>query len=190
MTDVTDPFVVIIAFALRVFAILCLCRFAFQLVKVDAYNPLTGAVVRITDPLLKPIRSVLPRSLRIDLASILVASLSYGVVYALHFMSNEEVSSIVLKSFGLGFYEAIDSVLWIFVIAIFIVVVASWFAPRSSSPGLLVARSLADPLLRKISQLLPPMGGLDLSPMVVMLTFMLIRQFIMPPLRAILSGGL
>lgn len=187
MTDVTNPFVVIISFALRIFAILCLCRFAFQLVKTDASNPFTGAVVRITDPLLKPIRSILPRSSRIDLASILVASLSYAVVYALYSM-NMGMSLVVLKSLGLGFYEAVDSVLWIFVIAIFIVVIASWFAPHSASPGLLAARSLADPLLRKISQLLPPMGGLDLSPMVIMLAFMLIRQFVLPPLKAILGG--
>jgi YggT family protein len=59
--------------------------------------------------------------------------------------------------------------LWLFIIAILIRVAFSWVAPNASNPALRFAVTLTEPVLGPVRHRLPPVSGMDLSPLVVML---------------------
>jgi YggT family protein len=68
---------------------------------------------------------------------------------------------------------------WIFLIAIFLSIVMSWIAPNVYSPAANIAREVAEPLLSPARRILPPLGGLDLSPMITILVLFLIQSFVL-----------
>jgi len=74
----------------------------------------------------------------------------------------------------------IHQVLDIYTFALFILVILSWVAPYSRTPVALLIHQLCDPLMRPVRRLLPPIGGLDFSVMVVMLIIYMLGRFIIP----------
>ena len=142
-----------------------LLRLLLQWSRADFRNPLARAIVQLTNPVIVPLRRLLPAIGRIDTASCLAV-----VVFALL-----EVS---VPSFFSGFgappllvwlraaaIEILRTTLWTYFFAIFLYAMLSLVAPGAYSPaqGLLVA--LCEPVLRPFRRVIPPLGGLDLSPL-------------------------
>ena len=76
-------------------------------------------------------------------------------------------------------------VLNIFLFAIIIRVILSWVNPDPYNPAVSLLARLTDPLMLPAQRLLPPMGGIDLSPMVVMIVLVLLQMLLLPPLLAL-----
>jgi YggT family protein len=76
----------------------------------------------------------------------------------------------------------------VFVYAIIIVVVLSWVAPGAYNPATRILHSLTAPLLGRAQRLVPPMGGLDLSPLIALLALELSRRLVLAPLRDLAAG--
>ena len=149
-------------------------RFLFQLVQADFYNPLCQLVVKVTDPVLQPCRKLLPTTGRYDMAALLMAC----VVQALFILLKMEMTGVVLPHAAvasLTVYMVIKAILDLYTFALFILVIASWVAPGSYNPGLSLLHQLTEPLCSRVRKVLPPMGGLDFSVMVVMLSIFFIK---------------
>ena len=84
--------------------------------------------------------------------------------------------------------ELVDLLIMVFLIAILIQVILSWVNPGTYSPATTLLHALTEPLLAPARRLIPPISGLDLSPMVVMIGLYLLRMLILPPLQ-ILFGS-
>ena len=170
-----------------VYAMLVLLRFLLQWVRADFYNPLSQFIVKATKPPLNPLRRVIPSFAGLDMASLVLA----WVV-----MTLEQLAILAIG--GLGFQptaasllaipEVISLIINIFLFAILIGVIISWITPGSYNPAVSLIHSLTEPLLRPVRRRLPDMGGLDLSPMVVMVGLVLLEMLLIPPLRAALGG--
>ena len=76
----------------------------------------------------------------------------------------------------------------VFLFSILIQVIISWINPGNYNPVLSLIHSLTEPLLRPARRLIPPISGLDLSPMVVMIGLTLLKMLLLPPLR-LLTGS-
>jgi YggT family protein len=155
-------------------AILWLVVFAFlmrvilQVVRADFRNAIAQAIVRITNPLVLPLRRVIPPLGKFDAAS-LVALLLVEFAAAAILLS---LSGFTLEPAGLVRFALIDllrNVLQFYLVAIIIYVILSWVAPGTYSPAGALLASICEPLLAPVRRVIPPIGGLDLSALFVLI---------------------
>ena len=152
-----------------------LLRFILQAVRADFYNPITQAIVRITDPVLKPTRKLIPPISGLDVASLLITLLLQLALVFLLFYGISPVTAVVLASFRL-----LNQVLTFYFFTMFIVVILSWVAPGSRHPGAELVHQVTEPVLAPFRRLIPPVGGLDLSIMVAFLVLIVLRDYLLP----------
>lgn len=158
-----------------------LLRFLLQIAQADFYNPITQIVVRFTEPGVKLFRRFVPGIRGVDLSSLVYALVvQMAAMAALVFLSNIQMpgpgliltwSLVGLLSFVLNIY------FW----GIIISIVASFLAPFSTHPALVLVRQLTEPVMAPFRRLIPPMGGLDLSPIFVFLALQIIRVVLIAP---------
>ncbi|HEY6453145.1 MAG TPA: YggT family protein [Steroidobacteraceae bacterium] len=142
-----------------------LLRLLLQWSRADFRNPLARSIVHLTNPVIVPLRRLLPAIGRVDTASCVAV-----VVFALLKVS----VSWLLSGFGpppaliwlrLTAVEIVRTVLWTYFFAIFLYAMLSLVAPGVYSPAQSVLVSLCEPILRPIRRVIPVLGGLDLSPL-------------------------
>lgn len=162
--------------------VLFVLRFLVQLLRTDYYNPLTQTVLRLSDPLLEPLRRVLPAGRRLDCASLLAA----WAVQGLRLLLLSGLAGAWPPAGGLLVLAAaqlIQLILHVFSFAILAVVILSWINPFSPPPASRVFHELSEPLLRPIRRFLPPLAGLDLSPLLALVLLQLLALLVVEPLR-------
>lgn len=178
----------ILSFAVSVFALFSLLRFLLQLSKANFYSPIVDAIKRITDPALQPLRKFLPASGQIDLASLIAALVLYSFSEFLMIarIGGDALSIYPIWSFPWnGAVEALNFSVWIYNVAILISVIMSWVAPNVYSPAAELARQLSEPVLAPIRKFLPTMSGFDFSPMVAMFILITVVSYVVPYLKFI-----
>lgn len=167
-----------ITFILEMVTFVFVARFLLQACRVDFYNPISQGLVKITDPVLRPVRMVLPGYRNLDfaafLAAVLVQVLLITSLAALHgaYLGN----GVVI--FAQAVLRVIMLCIQIFWWSILIVIIAGWIAPGSYHPALALLQQITEPLLAPARRLLPPMGGLDFSPIVVFLILGVIERIL------------
>ena len=171
----------ILTFVLGIFGLLCLLRFLLQLSGANILNPLVGVFAKVTNPVLQPLRKILPKNRLIDFSSGLAVLAIHTVIAFLSVPGIIKVGAYHLAIF-IGVLMSIRATCWVYIIAIILTVVMSWLAPNVYSPATELARVLTEPILRPIRKVLPSMAGFDFSPMLatIGLFFVLytIRQFL------------
>lgn len=145
------------------FLILVILRFFLQLARADYYNQYSQAITKITNPLLIPIRRVIPGFFGVDLASVVLALLVQVVVGELIFFIAAQQFFNPLSLIIWGALGILKITTYIGFVLILILVVSSFVAPFSHNPALVLVRQLTDPMLRPIRNVIPSAGGLDFS---------------------------
>jgi YggT family protein len=142
-----------------------LARLLLQLTRADFRNPISQAIVRLTNPLVLPLRRVLPPIGKLDSASVvavlLVTAVEVGCLFALHGVG---VPSPLAWARAM-LVEICRTLLWTYFYAIFLYALLSLIAPGGYSPLQSVLAALCEPVLRPIRRLIPSVAGLDLSPL-------------------------
>lgn len=174
-------FLVDTLFGLYMLAILL--RFLFQLVRADFYNPFSQALVRITNPALLPLRRMIPGLYGLDLAAVvllLIVGCLKNYLKLLIIGFSPRIVGLLVYSVA----ELLQATLYVFIVAIFVRVLLSWVVPygyQNPITGLLT--SLTEPLMRPARRLLPPLGGLDLSPIGALILLYLTLIIAVQPLK-------
>ncbi|HYB34296.1 MAG TPA: YggT family protein [Steroidobacteraceae bacterium] len=142
-----------------------LARLLLQWTRADFRNPLCQAVVRVTNPLILPLRRVLPPIGKLDTASViavlLVAMVDVACLFALH---GSGIPGPLLWIRPV-LTEIARTLLWTYFYSIFLYALLSLIAPGGYSPLQSVLTTLCEPVLRPIRRVLPSVAGLDLSPL-------------------------
>jgi YggT family protein len=142
-----------------------LLRLFLQWTRADFRNPISQAVVRLTNPLVMPLRRILPPVGKVDTASVvavaIVALVEVAIVYAVHGYPMP-TPLIWLREAAINI---VRTTLWTYFYAIFLYAVLSLIAPGDYSPVQSLLTSLCEPVLRPFRRLIKPIGGLDLSPL-------------------------
>lgn len=178
--DNAGVFLVNVLFGLYILAIML--RFLFQLVRADFYNPISQAIVAATNPLLRPLRRWIPPLKHVDTAS-LVLMLVVQMLNTLLVLLIARGGGALAGIFVVSVAELLQKALYVFLFAILVLVIASWIAPGSYNAALDLLRSLSRPVLEPVQRLIPPIGGLDLSPLVALVLLQLIAMLVIAPLR-------
>ena len=153
---------------LKTFAFFCLLRFLFQLAGANHFNPLVSAFAKVTNPVLQPLRQILPKHRLIDFSSGL-AVIVLHIVIAFLGIPDALKTGVAHLVILIGVLQSIQLTCWVFIIAIILTVVMSWIAPNVYSPATELARVLTEPILRPLRKFLPAMAGFDFSPMLAMM---------------------
>lgn len=157
ITTITDLYVTAI-----------LLRLLLQWVKADFYNPLSQFLVKVTNPVLVPARRVIPSIGSLDTASVVV-------ILLLELIQLIIISQIGQSDFGLAFLlifavkKMIFSLLMTYFVLIIARVIISWVASQSRHPLIPLIYQLTDPVLKPVSKLIPPIAGVDLSPLIALI---------------------
>jgi YggT family protein len=142
-----------------------LARLLLQLTRADFRNPLCQGIVKLTNPLVLPLRRVLPPLGKVDTASVvavvLVAVVKVGSVYWLTDMPPPPALAWVRAVAT----EIARTVLWTYFYAIVLYALLSMIAPGGYSPLQSLLTSVCEPVLRPIRRMIPGISGLDLSPL-------------------------
>lgn len=171
-------FLVETLFGLYILAVLL--RFLFQLVRADFYNPISQFLVTVTNPPLRPLRRLIPGLWGIDLAAVvLLVALTVLKLYVLLFLAGQSARPAGVLVLAIA--DLLDTTIWVFIIALLIRVVLSWVNPGGYNPALGLLHRLTEPLMRPARRLIPPVGGLDLSPIAVFILLYLARLLIVAP---------
>lgn len=161
-----------------------LLRFLLQVSRADFYNPITQIIVRVTDPGVLVLRRFIPGFRGIDFATLVFAFLAESLLICALIM----LAGIALPGIGLivtwAFAGILNFILNIYFWALLVSIVASFIAPFSDHPALVLLRQLTEPVMAPFRRLLPSMGGLDLSPIFVFLCIQIIRIVVVLPLGA------
>ncbi len=175
MTALADIFVYLVYVFFGLYLMAMLLRFLLQLTRADFYNPISQTLVKLTNPLVIPLRRILPGYGGIDLASLLVAlilqMLMIALLIALQTGTMLPVLPLMMASLiGLAAY-----LVKIYFFAILAMIILSWVAQGGNNPALRLLFQLTEPVMAPFRKLLPPMGGLDLSPIFVFILINIIQ---------------
>jgi len=156
-------------------------RFLLAVVRADFYNPISQFLVKVTNPLLAPLRRVIPSLGGLDVAS-LVLMLVLQIVELLIVGLIGGVSFQPLGLVVLSVAELLSLLFQIYFFTILIQVVLSWVSPGGYNPAVALLYSLNEPVLGRARRILPPMHGFDLSPIVVMIAIQLMNILLVAPI--------
>jgi len=167
---------------LGLYVMILLIRFLLQLTRADFYNPISQALVTITQPVVIPLQKLLPRTGRISLPTLIMAMLVQVVLIALIFMLSgwawpSPISVVIWGLIGLA-----SQLLDILFFAVLAGIILSWVAPQSYHPATLLLHQITEPVMAPARRILPNLGGLDFSPIVVFIAINLIEMMAIYPL--------
>jgi YggT family protein len=160
-------------------------RFLLQLVRADFYNPISQFIVRFSNPLLIPLRRVIPGFGGMDIASLVLAYSTQLVLMALILIIAGQQGLPWMNLFVWAGVGVLSLLVNIYFWGMIIMVIASWIAPNSYNPALILVNQILEPLVRPVRQRMPDLGGIDLSPLVVFLIIQVFQILILNPLVAI-----
>ncbi len=163
------------------YILLVLLRFLLQLVRADFYNPISQFIVTATNPPLLFLRRFIPGLWGLDLASVvLLVSLAIVKVYLIALLIGNTPKLVGVLVYGSG--ELLKLTVYVFMVAVIIRVVMSWIGPRSYHPAIGLLHSITEPIMAPARRVIPPIGGLDLSPILVFLALGLALRLIVQPI--------
>lgn len=175
MSAANEIFTYLVQTLLSLYLVAILLRFLLQLVRADFYNPISQFLVKVTNPLVVPLRRVLPGYGGIDTASLVLALLI-------------QVLSIVslLALYGVGLPGVLQLLVWavlgligllvnIYFFALLAMIILSWIAPGTGHPAVFLLYQITEPVMAPFRKLIPAAGGIDFSPILVFILINVIQ---------------
>jgi len=147
----------------QLFLLVMLLRFWLPWLKADFRNPIAQGILKLTSPIVIPVRRIIPPVGRLDTATVVVA---FAIQY-LTVLIILTLSAVPPAIIPIALTSLVDLVLLslrLFTFAIFIHIILSWIAPGTYNPATAFISMLVEPVMRPFRSIIRPMGGLDISP--------------------------
>ena len=166
------------------YLLIVLLRFVLQLVRANFYNPLCQFAVKATQPLLKPLRRVIPSVFGLDMSSLVLALILQVLLMAVTMLLAYGTTGAPLQLLIWAIIGVTALFLKIFFFALIISVILSWVAPGSHYPGAELVNQICEPVLAPFRKILPSLGGLDISPILAFMVLKLLDMLVINNLAA------
>jgi len=159
----TQALIFILKTLTHLYLLLLLLRFWLPVLRADFRNPVAQGVLRLTSPLVVPLRRFVPAIGRVDTATVLIAfTIEYLLILLLLTLSR--VTPLFVPIAVTAILDLAVLSLNMFFFVILIKIIMSWVAPHNYNPVTAMLTTLSEPILRPFRRLIPPIGGLDVSP--------------------------
>ena len=143
--------------------------------RADFYNPISQFLAKVTNPIILPLRKIIPSYASLDLSSLLVALLLQlaGIVTVL-FLNGIAIPAIpqLLVWSALGIIGLLVN---IYFFALLAMIILSWIAPSSKNAAVFLLYQITEPVMAPLRKIIPSMGGLDFSPILVFIVINVIQ---------------
>lgn len=157
-----------------IYILAVMLRFILQWARADFHNPLSQLLVKVTNPPLKPLRRIIPGWRGIDFASItLMIILKVVAIALLGLLKGANILTPVVLLLAIS--ELITLAVYLFIGMIFITIILSWLGQSNQNPMVSLLHQVTEPVLRPFRRVIPPLGGLDLSPIAAIVTLQIIK---------------
>ncbi len=159
----TSALVFIIHSVAQLYLLVLLLRLLMPWMGASFNNPIAQAILKLTSPLVVPVRRLLPPIGKVDTATVVIAfGLQYLTILVIVLILGypPRIGPIALTAA----VSLVALTLRLFAFAILIRVVLSWVSPGAYNPAVAILHALTEPVLRPFRRLIPSLGGLDLSP--------------------------
>ncbi|MEH3022450.1 MAG: YggT family protein [Pseudomonas oryzihabitans] len=185
MSALAQALVYVIQTLGSLYLLIILLRFILQLVRADFYNPLSQFTVRATQPLLKPLRRIIPGFGGVDLAALVLAILvQLALMMIVVVLLGASIAGLFPALLIWALLGVASLFLKVFFFALIVSVILSWVAPRTHNPAAELVNQICEPLLAPFRRILPSLGGLDLSPIFAFIVINLLDRFVIGQLAA------
>ena len=165
-----------------IYILTLILRYLLTIVRVDSLNPLSALIIKVTNPILKPLRRTIPGYFGIDWASII----SLFLVQAIEIILVALIITGGIPAFSglimLTIAYLLRTILYIYLFIIIVQVIISWLNPNAYNPITTIMYQISEPILKPIRQFIPSSGGLDFSPLVALIIINLLMILIISPL--------
>lgn len=159
----TQAFYFIVKTLAQLYLLLLLLRFWLPMLRADFRNPIAQGILRFTSPLVIPVRRVVPPIGRLDTSTIMVAYvLEFVLVLVLLAIRGLTIGTLPIAITAV--FELAILSLNLFFFVILIKIILSWVAPHNYNPITALLNTMAEPVLRPFRRIVPPIGGIDISP--------------------------
>jgi len=171
---------------LELYIITFVLRLIMQWVRADFRNPLAQFIVRVTNPLVVPLRRLIPSARGLDTATLavvlLMELLMTAVLINLACIGNPDIAQLIL----LTLLRVVYLVLRIYLFVILIYVILSWITPGTYNPAANLLSSIAEPVLRPLRRVIPSIAGLDLSALFAIIGIQALTMLL--PIGRVMTG--
>ena len=177
---------------INIYLLMLMMRFLLQASRADYYNPISQSVVKVTQPVVRPFQGFLRPVGRFDLAT-LAAAFLIKVVSIILILQVAGYGMPPIAGVAIAGVAALASgILKIYFFALIVMIILSWVAPQASHPGALLVMQLVEPIMAPVRKVIPPLGMIDLSPIVVFISISLLDNLVVGSLTraAGVSGAL
>ena len=166
-----------------IFILALILRYLFTIVRIDSLNPLSSLIIKITNPLLKPLRRTIPGYFGIDWSSVLALFLVQGIEIILISLIVNGVTPVIGGLVILTIAHLLRMILYIYLFVILIQVIISWINPHAYNNSIIkIMYQISMPVLRPTRKLIPSSGGLDFSPLIILVIINLLMILVISPL--------
>lgn len=172
-----NPLIFLIDTLIGLYVLVLLLRFILQAVRADFYNPISQFVWQVTSKPVGLIQRIIPRWRNYDIAALLFA----WALMALNLWIDLSLSSLRVAPFTLLAWSVLKLLaltLNVYFFSILIQAIISWVNPGAPSPASALLWSINEPLLKPVRDVLPPIAGLDLSPLAVMIAIQMLLRLL------------
>jgi YggT family protein len=157
-----------------------LLRILLQWVRADFHNPMSQLVWQATRYPTDWLRTLIPRWRRLDTAALLVLiALALLYVYSVAALLGAGMSA--LSALWYAVLKVLVLAVNLYTFTLFVQAILSWLGPGVNNPASNVLWSLNEPMLRPVRRFVPPVAGLDLAPLLVMLLLQVVARLIPLP---------
>ena len=162
-SNIAAAIVFIVNALASLYLLVLLLRFWMPWLRADFRNPLAQGILKFTNPLVIPVRRIVPSFGRLDTATVLVAFIvQYLTVLVLLLILGQTADFVTIAITSIVKLAVLS--INLFVYAIFIRIILSWLSPGGYNPATAIITTLTEPVLRPFRRLIPSMGGIDISP--------------------------
>lgn len=185
MNALSGAAIFVVQTLVSLYLVIVLLRFVLQLVKANFYNPLSQFAVRATQPLLKPVRRIIPGFGGVDLAALVLAVLvQLALMMVVVVLLGASIGGLFPALLIWALLGVASLFLKVFFFALIVSVILSWVAPQTHNPAAELVNQICEPLLAPFRRILPNLGGLDLSPIFAFIVINLLDRFVIGQLAA------
>ncbi len=182
----TDPIILIVDSLTSLYILAVLLRFLLLWCGTSFYNPIAQLLLKITHPPLRILRRFIPSIGRIDTSSlVLMLFLQMFANFIILILKGVMVNVAALTILSLS--DLVALLINIFIFAVFARALLSWINPGAYDSASSILAALTDPVLNISRKFIPDLGGIDLSPLAVLLFLQLVKMIVLPPLQQLAS---
>ncbi len=183
MNYVSNAGVFLIQTIFGLYAIIIMLRLLLQMVRADFYNPISQFLVKATSAPLKPLRHMIPGYAGIDFASIVLLLIVKLIEIILISLFPGFPAPAITGILALAVVELLHLLVNVYIFGIIIMAILSWVSPGAYNPVAALLHQLTEPVMRPFRRLLPPMSGLDFTPLVALVALWLVMLLVIAPLQ-------